>query len=224
VLVLCADALRRRELVERLAHPARFGGGEVALASHRISDRASREAVERLLASGAGVALADWPALARRPALAQAFTHVVVLDPAPFAHLEWLAGAGLGFLHLLFGRAETELALRVHQAEWPTRGPLAALYRALREGAGATGWLDGADLVSVLAGPARYRRSPEAAARLTRVLTELALVRWHESGAGRALGVVSSSGTELERSEAFRAYRARSEEGRRFLSERTQAS
>jgi single-stranded-DNA-specific exonuclease len=223
VLVLCADALRRRELVERLAHPARFGGGEVALASHRISDRASHEAVERLLASGAGVALADWPALARRPALAQAFTHVVVLDPAPFAHLDRLAGAGLGFLHPLFGRVETELALRVHQAEWPTRGPLAALYGALREGAGAAGSLDGADLVSLLAGPGRYRRSPEAAARLTRVLTELALVRWHESGAGRALGVVSSSGTDLERSEAFRAYRARSEEGRRFLSERTQA-
>ena len=33
VLALCADALRRRELVERAATPARFGGGRVAIAS-----------------------------------------------------------------------------------------------------------------------------------------------------------------------------------------------
>src|SRR4051794_9170538 len=42
VLVLCSDALRRRELVERAAAPARFCGGPFAIASGRLADEAVR--------------------------------------------------------------------------------------------------------------------------------------------------------------------------------------
>ena len=67
-----------------------------------------------------------------------------------------------------------------------------------------------------------HPHSPEVAARAARVLCELELLRWDGDGEDRRLKVVSSSGTDLERSHAFRFYRDRLEEGRRFLSERRQ--
>ena len=127
VLALCADALRRRALVERAATPARFGGGIVALASGRLADDGTRAAVDRVTAAGSGVVLADWAALERNPAMASGFDHVVIVDPAPFRHLESAASAGQGFLHLAWGEAEVELALRVHAEEWPDRPAVEAL-------------------------------------------------------------------------------------------------
>ena len=221
VLALCADAIRRRELVESAARPARFGGGELAIVSTRLSDSAVAAAEGRVIAAGAGVVLADWAALARNPRLATAYRHVVVIDPPPFAHLERLAETGEGYLHLLGDRAAAEFARRVHADEWPSRGSLAALYRAL--GAREAGGHDPVSARELLCGEGRaHPHSPEVAARSARVLAELELLRWEGSGPNRALSVVSSSGTDLERSEAFRAYRDRYEEGRRYLSERKQ--
>jgi len=222
VLALCADAIRRRELVERAARPARFGGGELALVSARLGEADVAAAEARVAVAGCGVVLADWAALARDPGLAARFEHVVVIDPPPFEHLERLAGAGEGWLHRVDGRAEAEFALRVHADEWPSRASLAALYRELA-GAGAGGL--GADAARGLAcgGNRAHPRSPETAARSMRVLQELGVVQWRGTGSNRTLGVVSSSGTDLERAEAFVAYRERSEEGRRFLSERRQS-
>ncbi len=221
VLALCADAIRRRGLVESAARPARFGGGELAIVSTRLSDSAVAAAEGRVIAAGAGVVLADWAALARNPRLATGYRHVVVIDPPPFAHLERLAETGEGYLHLLGDRAATEFALRVHVDEWPSRGSLAALYRAL--GTRQAGGLDPAVARELLCGEGRaHPHSPEVAARSARVLAELELLRWEGSGPNRTLSVVSSSGTDLERSEAFRAYRDRYEEGRRYLSERRQ--
>jgi hypothetical protein len=54
------------------------------------------------------------------------------------------------------------------------------------------------------------------------VLTELGLLSWDGSTPNRTLRVVSSSGTDLEGSEAYVAYRDRYEEGRRYLTERRQ--
>ena len=85
VLALCADAVRRRELVEGAARPARFGGGELAIVSARLADSAVAAAEGRVIAAGAGVVLADWAALARNPRLASSYRHVVVIDPPPFA-------------------------------------------------------------------------------------------------------------------------------------------
>jgi single-stranded-DNA-specific exonuclease len=225
VLALCADALRRRALVERAASPARFGGGEVAIASGRLADEASRAAVAEVADAGSGVVLADWAALARSPSMGTRFEHLVIIDPAPFSHLERLAGAGPGFLHLAW--SDPELALLVHDEEWPSRAALEALFRSLRsaeaqrgdEGAG----LSAEHLREALHGPGRHARSPEVAARRLRVLEELGAARWEPSGIARSLRVVSSKG-DLERLETFIAYRERYEEGRTFLSERRQPS
>ncbi len=221
VLVLCADALCRRELVERAATPARFGGGSVAIASGRLAGEAVEAAAE--VGRGGGVALADWAVLARAPWLSAHFEHVVAIDPPSFPHLERVAsdahetrGRNPGFLHLAWGQPEIDLALRVHEAEWPQREALALLYRELRAGE--------RDLRAILRGQGRHPRSPEVVARRLRVLEELETVRWETSGTARALRVVSSEGKDLEHSQAFAAYRERYREGQRFLSRRRQPS
>ena len=234
VLVLCADALRRRELVDRAAAPGRFGGGNVAIVSGRLADDAARRARE-VAGSGAGVALADWATIERQPSLPARFEHVVVIDPAPFPHLERapcaaaLSSPGVaGFLHLAWGEPEIELALRVLDEEWPSRLALAALYRRLRDaqriGPSPGGPLEGRVLREALRGHGRQPLAPEVAARRLRVLAELGCVRWESPAATGSLRVVSSEAKDLEQSEAFVAYRERCEEGRRFLSRRRQPS
>ena len=99
VLVVVADAVRRRELVERAARPARFGGGGFAVASARLPDACVAKAVA-VRDAGAGAVLADWALLALEPELARGFAHVVVIDPPPHPALEPLARAGAGFAHL----------------------------------------------------------------------------------------------------------------------------
>lgn len=217
VLVLACDALRRRELVERAAAPARFGGGRLAVASARLADGPARRHIDAVLAEG-GVTLVDWPALARHPDLAAQFAHVVAIDPPPLGELETIMRRGSGFLHLLWSEAHTDLALRAHEAEWPSRPVLAAVYRALRDASGGDPVV-GHDARAALAGPEPYERSPEAAARCLRVLREIGAVG-HADPHERALGVVSSDVSELERSPSFAAYRTRLQEGVQFLSQR----
>ena len=224
VLAVCADALRRRELVERAAAPARFGGGRVAIASGRLADDAGRAAIRELCEAGCGVVLADWAALARAPSMAAPFEHLVLIDPPPYPHLERLVSAGGsaagaqpgGFLHLAWGEAEVELALRVHEAEWPLRPALVSLYRALSD--------PDPDLREALQGGGRHPSSPEVAGRRLRVLEEAGAVRWQPSGTTPALRVVSSEAKDLEQLQVFVAYRDRHEEGRRFLSRQRQPS
>ena len=223
VLALAADALRRRELVERAARPARFGGGELAVVSGRLPEAACAAGVRRVCDRG-GVVLADWAALGRDPVLAGGFAHVVVIDPPPFRHLDAWCAAGDGYLHRLAGPAEVEFALRVHADEWPSRSSLAELYRTLRSRCGAGQRLDAEGARKILCGDARaHPLSPECAARAVRVLAEIGIVELGRDSTGApALGVVSSSGTDLNRSAAFVAYRDRYEEGRRYLSEQRQ--
>ena len=223
VLAVCGDALRRCELVERAAAPARFGGGSVAIASGRLADEAIRDALDEVGEADGGVVLADWAALSRMPEMGARFEHLVLIDPPPFPHLERLVSAPPsapegrgGFLHLAWGEAEIEFALRVHEEEWPQRPGLVALYRALSD--------PDLDPRDALKGAGRYPCSPEVAGRRLRVLEEAGVVRWEQSGATPALGVVSSETKDLEQVEAFVAYRDRYEEGRRFLSRQRQPS
>src|SRR5215211_1565863 len=230
VLVVCADALRRRELVERAAAPERFGGGPVAIGSGRLGDEGVRQGVAGVLAAGRGVALADWAALERMPTVVAGFAHVVIVDPPPFPHLERAVSRGAGFLHLAWGEAETALALRVHEEEWPRRAALAALYRILRDRQsapppnGSRRGLPEGLLREALYGPGRYPRAPEVGARRVRVLEEVGAVEWDLAATPRALRVVSSVRKDLELTESFAAYRDRYEEGRRFLNRRRQPS
>lgn len=222
VLALCADVSRRRELAERAAAPIRFGGGDCALACGSCSEAGISDRVGSIAAAGHGLALVDWAALQLAPELASAFEHVVLVDPPPEPRLEALAGQGEGYLHLAWGAPELELALRVHEAEWPLRPALAACFRRLRDADAGDGEAITQELLPpLLAGSSRHPRSPEQAARPVRVLEELGLVHWQRGGTSRALGVVSSKETDLELSAAFRAFRARYEEGRRFLNSKT---
>jgi single-stranded-DNA-specific exonuclease len=216
VLGVCADVSRRHELADR-AHPRRFGDGALALVCGRCSDDLAA-AVAGVLAGG-GLALADWAALERDPALAECFLHVVVIDPPPFAHVEARAAHGEGYLHAAWGDGELDFALKVHDGAWGVRAAAGSVYRALRE----PGELRGSALAAALVGDGRHPRSAEQAGRCVRVLEEIGLAGWDATGPGAALGALSSEGTELERSSAYLAYVARHEEGRRFLSRQRRA-
>ena len=213
VLVLAADALWRRELLEQAAPPERFGGGRAALVASRGSLAHGREAARRVAARG-GVALADWAALRAAPELARAFPHVVVIDPAPSARLEALAAAGSGYLHVLAEAADAGIAERALQLAYPSRAALSDAWRAL--GAAGEGIARVHTWRAALRG--RHQRSPEAVARILRVLAEVGVVRDAGSGVDRTLEVVSSVRGELDRSQSFVAYRDAYEECLRFLS------
>jgi len=214
VLALCADASRRAALAER-ADPRRFGCGPPVHACGRCAHGAFEAGLRELLDPGRGLALADWTVLARDPDLARRFEHVVLIDPPAFVHLEALAASGPGYLHLTWGDAELEFAFWVHANEWELRESLGRVYRALD---GCGGEAATAELIDLLAGDGAHPRTPEVAARCVRVLEELDLAALAGEGGDRSLRVVSSEATELERSKAHVAYRARHEEGRRFLS------
>jgi single-stranded-DNA-specific exonuclease len=183
------------------------GGSVLAL----VADGSRRGALAR-----PGAELAEYAELEGSPHLARGFEHVVLADPPAFAHRERLAsrpsGEG-GYLHRAWGEAEWRFATSVLGPQLARRPELIAAYRDLREAGEAAG----EGLLAALRGTAPRPRGPEAAARCFRVLAELGLVRGEPRGGDGTVGVVSSDGTDLERSSAFRAYGARYEEARRYL-------
>lgn len=174
------------------------------------------DAALRVGMAGEGVRLSDYAKLERTPELPGRFRHVVLVDPPPsadFLQLLSRAQEGGGYLHRVWGEAEWRFALStvaVHLAQRPT---LIAVFRDLRE-AGEAG---GEGLREALIGSGPRPRSAETAARCFRVLAELELVRGEPAAGGGSVGVVSSEGTDLERSASFRAYSARYEEMRQYL-------
>jgi single-stranded-DNA-specific exonuclease len=166
--------------------------------------------------AGEGVRLADYAELERDPDLASGFVHVVLVDPPPCSGLAALAArphAEGGYLHRAWGEAEWRLAARLLGEQLPQREALIASFRDLRD----AGEVSGEDLRQALLGNGPHPRSAEAAARCFRVLAELGLVQGDPAGGSGVVGVVSSEGTDLERSAAFRAYGARYQEARQFL-------
>jgi single-stranded-DNA-specific exonuclease len=173
--------------------------------------------VERRAAlAGEPAVPADAAALEADPELAAGFEHVVFVDPPQFAHVEELAMQGEGYAHLAWGEAEQRFALAMLDEQLARREVLVAMFRDLRE----AGEASGAELLGALRGGGRFPRTPQAAARCLRVLTELELVQGRPDGGDGSVGVVSSEETELERSVAYRAYGARHQEGLRFLERR----
>jgi len=211
-----ATAVGEREVVRPRSSPAAVvgelasaGGGEV-LAVVACAER-------RAALGGEGVTLADAAVLEAEPELARRFEHVVFVDPPQFAHVEELASAGEGYVHLAWGEAEHRFARAMLDEQLARRETLVAAFRDLRD-AGAE--LGGEELLAALRGGGRFRRSPVTAARCLRVLGELELVRGATEAGGGRVGVVSSEGTELERSAAYRAYGARHQEALRYLGRR----
>jgi single-stranded-DNA-specific exonuclease len=158
-----------------------------------------------------GFDLVAWPALERGAARADAYPHVVALDPPPAPAL-LLAAAGAGHLHLAWGDAELALAARLNARDHDLRPQLVELYRALRD----AGEPAGEALLDLLGGPGARPRPARLAGRLLRVLAELGLAEVDRERA--AVRVPSAAPTELERSIAFRTYAARYREGERCLS------
>jgi single-stranded-DNA-specific exonuclease len=166
--------------------------------------------------------LAEYSELERAPRLAAGFEHVVLVDPPPSARLERLASrpleGGAGYLHPAWGEAERRFAIAALGDQLAQRGVLAGVFRDLRDAAGEPG----RPLYEALRGSGAHPRGPEAAARCFRVFEELGLAHGAPDRGRGAVGVVSSEGTDLERSPAYRAYSARYQEGRRFLEGRRQ--
>jgi single-stranded-DNA-specific exonuclease len=213
VLAVCADAGPRAGLADL----ARFAAGSPA-----TCERCGGVAVDALRAP----ALTDYAALERAPGAAAEFPHVVLVDPPSSAHQEALAGLALdgwsggeshpGYLHLAWDEGDVGAALAALEEQLARRPVLATVFRDLRD----AGEASGEELQAALRGAGPRPRSPESAARCFRVLAELGLVQGDPEGGDGTVGVVSSEGTDLERSTAFRAYGARHQEGLRYLERR----
>ncbi|HYH61769.1 MAG TPA: hypothetical protein VD766_07875, partial [Solirubrobacterales bacterium] len=205
VLVLCADALWRRGIIESAIHPGRLAETDGVI----VAARGSLAGADR-----PGLVLADWAALHLMPELAFSFEHVVIADPAPHLSLSELANTGDGYVHVLASAAE--LSLRALDANLPTREELIAAYRRLRA---AGPLLEGEALRIALAGESGSARSPEACARTLRVLGEVGAVRTAVNDTAAAVEVVSSGRGDLSSSVSFRAAKKAHEECVRYLSQ-----
>jgi len=209
VLAVCADASRRAELAGGAAGLARFNGGGARIACSRCGAGALGGLEAK---ADGGLALVDYATLERTGrAITEPFEHVILVDPPPSAAAGILAGEG--FLHELWTEAELEFALGVTASRAPSREVIAGVYRGLRAAPEHTG----AELRAALVGDGPHQLAPETAARCFRVLRELELVRGEPNSGAGAVGSVSSEGTDLERSAAFRAYSEEFSEAKQFL-------
>jgi single-stranded-DNA-specific exonuclease len=163
-----------------------------------------------------GFALASWDALERDPGVARPFRHVVALDPPAHLPAGRLAQAvpGEGTLVLAWGAQETAFALAAAERDLDLRAPLAALYRALRDGGGPPG-VGAPGLEAALRGPGPAPRSPLAAARLLAVLLELGLADLDSEAP--AVRLLPATRRELASSATFRAATERLALARRLL-------
>ncbi len=223
VLAVCADASRRAALAVGASGLARFNGGAGRIACARCGGAALEGVLGR---AEEGFALVDYATLERvEEVVAARFEHVVLVDPPCSSATEHLVTQplvgegeradteGSGFLHPLWTDAEREFAAAVEDERLASRSAVAAVFRALREAGDASG----SALREALCGGGPHPHSAEAAARCFRVLAELELVAGELNGGAGAVRVVSSEGTDLERSAAFRAYRAQHSEASLYL-------
>jgi single-stranded-DNA-specific exonuclease len=163
-----------------------------------------------------GFALCSYAALEREPSLADPYRHVVAIDPPVHAHQAALLASGrAGWSVQAWGEPELRFTQQIHELEYDLRAQLAGLYRVLRDRDGA----GGEELEAVLREDHGRPRPPAQAGRLLRILSELGLLTLDRDPL--QIGVPPSERTELDRSAAFLAYRARYEDGQRFLSRAT---
>jgi single-stranded-DNA-specific exonuclease len=227
VLAICADAGRRARLASEAADPRRFGAALPRIACCRCGSAGLDEALSE--APVAGLVLADWTSIARRPRAPLAFRHVVLVDPPPSEPLDDLAWSTAGpaaigrgpsaYIHLAWGPAEADLAERLIDLEWDLRAAIREIWRGLTATGGEAG---GSELRALLAGESSYPRTPELAARCVRVLSELGLCEWRSTGVSSVLRVLSSERTDLGRSRAYADCVARHQEAIRFLRSKAQ--
>ncbi len=167
--------------------------------------------LEGLSARVGGFALVGHHGLELDPTLSNPYAHLVVLDPPSGAHGADRLREGCGYTHLCWSEAELRFAQQMHELEFGLRASLVALYRGLQRRQRVAGQ----ELEHLLRGDGAHGRPARLAGRLVRVLAELELVSLDRDLP--ALAVAGGERTTLERSPAYRAYAARYEDGRRYL-------
>jgi single-stranded-DNA-specific exonuclease len=152
-----------------------------------------------------GCSICSYDALVADPALADAYTHVVALDPPahPDHEAALLAGPADAWAHLAWGAAELAYAQHVVDRDLALRPGLVEAYRALRAGS---------DVAAALG-----ERPVHAAARMVRVLAELGLV----VAEGDSLAVPVARRTDLDASPTFRGAADRHAEACTWLRRRS---
>ena len=198
---------RRGESPLAVLADAVAGGGDVLAVCADVPRR-----IDGLRERVGGFTLISYAALERDPFLTESYRQLVALDPPTSEGARGLLRAGCGFAHLAWGEPELRFVEQMHELEYGLRTSLVALYRGLR----LQHRVAGEELERLLRGDGPHGRSAPLAARLIRVLAELELVSLDRDLP--ALAIASESQTALERSAAYRAYAARYEDGRRFLS------
>ncbi len=169
-----------------------------------------------------------WPTTRRwsaEPELAAGFEHVVLVDPPAFAAAcerprvrvarrgGRLPAPGLGR-----GRAWRFALLALDGAA----GPAPRAGRGVQGAARGRRGRRGASCARRFAAAARTRAAPRPRPAASASSPSSVWCRASPSAATGTVGVVSSEGTDLERSAAFRAYSARYEEAQRYLERRRQ--
>ncbi len=201
---------RRGESPLAVLADAAVGGGDVLAVCADVPRR-----IDGLRERVGGLTLISYAALERDPFLAESYRQLVALDPPTSDIASGVLRAGCGFAHLAWGEPELRFAEQMHESEYGLRTSLVAVYRGLR----LRHRVAGEELERLLRGDGPHGRSARLAARIIRVLAELELVSLDRDLP--ALAIASESQTALERSAAYRAYAARYEDGRRFLSSLT---
>lgn len=220
VLAVTVDAGLRAGLAQSTAGVGRFAAGPTSICSLRDGRARLRETL------AASFGLTDYRSLLRGfdeiSVSASGPRHVALIDPPASPHemtVAKLAVDGSGMLHRLWDPAALSFALRVLTEAAELRAPMAAIYRALREGEGAAG----SDLRDILQGSEPLPDPPERAGSCVAILSELGLVGWDEDATGdqricaRRLRAVSSNRTDLDRSSRYRNYRQQYEVKTKFL-------
>jgi len=195
---------RRGEGFAGVAGDLLSSGESVAIVCSDSARR--REGLETVVGGIGRAALGSWDDLLADPALAGPFRHLVALDP-PLdpAAVDALASSPApeyGLLHLAWGPAEIDFALAVARSDLDLRPSVTVVYRALREvGEGS--------VAQVLDACDPRPRSPRAAARALRILTELGLAAVERSDASVVCRFLQAAQTQLESSPTYRACQAR---------------
>jgi single-stranded-DNA-specific exonuclease len=146
-------------------------------------------------------AIVSWDLLALLPALAEPYPHVLALDPPPVEDGSAFVAAlpGVGLAHRAWGPGEEAIARETVTARADVRATVASVYRALRD----AGPVARDELEALLDEVATRAESAFALG----VLLELSLVTMEEG----TVSLSDAGPTDLERSAAYRAERARLE-------------